>query len=857
MNVVQKVCLQAFVDRGEWLMDLSKIRLGERTRSRLVVPDEIFRSLTLRGAVENIWDPQGEALRRWHENREKSDVTIEMNTGGGKTLVGLIVAQAIVNETQGKVLYVCPTNQLVEQTAAKARECGLDVTTYMSRTWSGDSYDSCTGPCITNYAAVFNGRSIFVRHDLKGLVLDDAHVAHNTVRSQFTLRLFSQHPAFRDIANLLRQHFARNGQAQQYDDALDGDWQALLFAPMFEVHRNADVMRKILLSNGVAKETATLFAWEHLKDRLSRCVVLVSGGCIEITPPMLPIHTLPYFRDGVRRVYLTATMPSQVEFMRTFGVAEAEHIAPGGKSGEAQRLFLFIEGEDDEQQRASAAELVMGQKACIITPSNRTADQWQIGEKYDGRLGHAGIQAFCETDEPQVIILAARYDGIDLPGTACRVLVMDGLPLGEFFIDRFTDQTLRIERLRQVHMATRIVQAIGRIFRSNTDHGAVLICGENLRRWLLDPNHQQFMPELLQAQVQLGIELHRLADNGEVNYQDLLRAVLSGRPDWDAFYKENISNFEARSRPEEEEWFCTLAVGERHAFARLWDGDFAAAATAYRELAERAGGRDRQLAAWYRHWLGLACDLGGQEEEAITAYVQAVNERAELGRPRIETGRVVGAESVEVSEQAAAIARLMGGNKAGLVARLRQAREALSYENTTNAVEQALSEIGLLLGLGASRPDHEHRTGPDVLWQHDGEPAGLALEAKTNKQAGTQYGKDDIGQVHDHLQWLATTHPDRTFAAAVVGRLLPVSSACNPPGNLLVIPLEQFHGLMGRLQELLEFVDSASTHGDVGECMERGLQHFGLKWPNCIQSLEGRLAVDLQGEQVSPQDGAD
>jgi CRISPR/Cas system-associated endonuclease/helicase Cas3 len=48
-----------------------------------------------------------------------------MNTGGGKTLVGLLIAQSIVNEIKGRVLYVCPNNQLVEQTIARSHEIGL------------------------------------------------------------------------------------------------------------------------------------------------------------------------------------------------------------------------------------------------------------------------------------------------------------------------------------------------------------------------------------------------------------------------------------------------------------------------------------------------------------------------------------------------------------------------------------------------------------------------------------------------------------------------------------------------------------------------------------------------------------
>src|SRR5690348_9582294 len=112
--------------------DLSKLPIKTKQRSGVTNPKDIFKSLTLRGTVQNIWEPQAEALGTWFDKyRQESDVVIQMTTGGGKTLVGLLIAQSLVNETKGKILYVCPTNQLVEQVASKAAECGIAVATYM------------------------------------------------------------------------------------------------------------------------------------------------------------------------------------------------------------------------------------------------------------------------------------------------------------------------------------------------------------------------------------------------------------------------------------------------------------------------------------------------------------------------------------------------------------------------------------------------------------------------------------------------------------------------------------------------------------------------------------------------------
>lgn len=828
-------------------MDLSKLPIKPVKRSPATNFRDIFKSLTLRGSIQNIWEPQAEALSAWEQKRNAADVMIQMSTGGGKTLVGLLIAQSLVNETSGKVLYVCPTNQLVEQVASKAAECGISVATYMRSQWRNESvYDTCMGPCITNYAAVFNGKSIFRDQEIRGIVFDDAHVAGNFIRGQFTIRLPRDHPAFDEVTQLFRGHFVRNGQAQQFEDACSGDWLTLLFVPSFEVTANASRLRSILVQHGIQSGDQG-FAWAYLKDQLRHCAVFISAG-IEITPVLLPVPALPYFQDGVRRVYLTATVPSQVEFLRTFGVNKIERIIPGGKSGEAQRQFLFLRGADDDERRDAALKLTEKEKACIIAPSDGTAKVWcPPATKFERTHGHANIQVFANAKTPEKLAFAARYDGIDLPGDACRILILSGMPVGEMLVDRFIDQTMRIERLRTAHTATRVIQAIGRIFRSNTDHGAVLIANHDLERWLVDPQNLKYMPSLLQQQIKLGIELRQMVEQGRTTFEDLLGAVLAGRKDWDKLYSENVGSFETHDHNPEPEWFVRLVARERVAFAKLWNGNHPEAASEYASIADESEPHDSRLAAWYRHWEGLAHSLAGDAAAATRAYLRAANERSELGRPVIKEGVLAGGGTVRPGPQAKRIAKLweQKGNKN--LQDIAKIRKDLVYGKSTNPVEEGLRKLGELLGLAATRPEEDAGTGPDDLWRLPEAKAGVALEAKTDKKDGSQYRKkEDIGQFHDHVRWLEKTYPEETFLKVIVGKKHPVSEESNPPEDLRVVTLDQFSFLADRIKQLYEYVASAAKTSDVSICVERGLESLGLKWPKCIDSLESSLAIDLK-----------
>jgi replicative superfamily II helicase len=56
-------------------------------------------------------------LKEWFtQRRELKDVIVKLHTGQGKTLIGLLILQSKLNQTGEPALYVCPNNNLVQQT---------------------------------------------------------------------------------------------------------------------------------------------------------------------------------------------------------------------------------------------------------------------------------------------------------------------------------------------------------------------------------------------------------------------------------------------------------------------------------------------------------------------------------------------------------------------------------------------------------------------------------------------------------------------------------------------------------------------------------------------------------------------
>lgn len=844
--------------KGALVFDLSKIDINPVQPDAETDPVKIFSKLTLRGSVETLYGPQQEALTQWHkEHRSKLDVLISINTGGGKTLIGLLIAQSLVNESRMKVVYACPTNQLVQQTAKRAAESGISVATYMDGKWTEQAqFETATVPCITNYHALFNGHSIFRDQQIAGAVFDDAHVAPSVIRDCFTLRVGREHAAWGPLASLLRVYFDQTPYAPVFKRltmSSDVFEPGCLFVPAWKVHELLPQIVDALEKNQIREDKSTRFAYEHLRDRLVQCGMFIDGRSINLTPTVLPTHTLPYFKHQVRRIYLTATLPSRYECIRTFGVDRAEVISPAGKTGTAQRLFVFVDSAGPYvETRALAAD----RKACVISSSKAAARKWlDFGTMYNSREGHTPIERFADSKGMDKLIFAGLFNGFDLPGRACNVLILDGIPRGRSLYDQFVEDVLGVQSFRTAHIASRLTQAIGRIFRSNTDHGVVILPDLNMQTWLRDPAHVAFFPPLLQQQVRLGDEVRKLIERNpvELSYKDFLKSVIEGQTQWDDFYRRNIDKIEPLKKPVEAAWSDVAASGEYEAFRAFWEERYPTACNCLEELANKIESHEPSLAAWYRHWAGLAALQAGEKPRAFALFNLAANAKTMLSRP----------PTTRLSIDASSVNKMVAGEQARRLASqlheeveegVKQIIQALEGDGGTNAEdhEAALCQLGRLLGFVASRPDKQGGAGPDVLWHLPEARKLFAAEAKTQKESPDAYKKNKhIGKVLNDYEWLRNHHGDCAATIAIIGPIRSVAREASPPADLRIMPMQGFIGL-AREVGLAEYARRGfiqeGVRGDVA--MQAALASHGLLWPQCIDALEYRNAVDLQRESL-------
>lgn len=232
------------LNRHQWrsknVPDFKKLSAA-RAQEAPIDPFRIFQRLPKPPHINDLWESQSEALKLWGKRRTERDLVIKLNTGGGKTLVGLLVGQALMNEVRKPVLYLCPTRQLVQQTLDKAVELSISAVGY--ETGPSDlptPFLNSTGILVATYNAVFNGRSKFgilgagAEPVVAGAVIcDDAHVALSSIREAFTLTVSRKdhRELYQDLCTRFRGAFKDIGRLGSFDDIVEHEAPGAIEVP--------------------------------------------------------------------------------------------------------------------------------------------------------------------------------------------------------------------------------------------------------------------------------------------------------------------------------------------------------------------------------------------------------------------------------------------------------------------------------------------------------------------------------------------------------------------------------------------------------------------------------------------------
>lgn len=789
----------------------------KRPRKKPTDPISLFETLTGQpDGAQDLWHTQWKVLEKWNKKRKENDLLISLNTGAGKTIIGLLIAQSLLNEGIENVLYLCCTNDLVDQTKNEANNMGIPCSTRKDGQFSDENFEAGTAFCITNYASLFNGLSVLrTKFPPKAIIFDDAHVAEKIIRESFTLRISrnKDEDLFSEISDLFRPHFHELRIPEKFEDSLDPmRHMTALVAPsgLYDCRRR---LLKILQDFGVKSDLNMKYPYEWIKDNIDACAAIFSRGEFELSPPFLPSLAIDVFSRKARRVYLSATLQGSTDFIRAFGRnIKKENVISKTKdiAGNGERLIISEKRDKYDFRSEFVSELCKTYKTIIAVPSYRKAEDWQNVVLPSGEKFSKNLDKFRD-EETGAFLLVGRVDGIDLPDDACRIMVIDGLPAGTSLLERYQWEFLEMNNSHRARITNRLAQLFGRIIRGRNDYGIFLIAGDDVRKWIKSPKNTVLFPPLLQKQINAGLDIEDKINSTE-DVTDAIDQVINRSEVWCNFYQTDVKDFKldkavVSNHKEMEAALIEASLSEARYAAEMWKGNFG---LARRELERTIGSTtryDTSLGGWHAVWLGATYELEGDRGAACAEYERAISRlNNAISLPKhtsVDTNSVVKFNAFGSSLRYI-LCRADGSSIDNEIGRIRSELDLIG-KGTPNQAEAGVRLLGELLGFRSSRPDNDVDTGPDVLWIDEKNLLQIGFELKTDKKCPAKYSKENVSQCLSHISWMSSTYPKcNIMGLIVVGPDGSVGVQANPNEQIFLCITERLVNLKDSLLALVE-----------------------------------------------------
>lgn len=753
------------------MVDFNKL-LGKKAVSKPLDPCEIYESLDRASDKGPLRPAQLAVLNSWHSTfRDKKDVILKLHTGQGKTLLGLLMLQSKLNEGKGPALYLCPNNFLITQTCEQAEGFGVPFTT-IEGAGLPDAFTGAKKILITNIQTLFNGLTKFglaAKSQVVGsLVMDDAHACIDSIKDQVSICIGKDVGAYGELVSLFGAALRDQGVGT-YADLLRNEYDAILPVPYWEwMDKVADVAG--ILSR-YSEQKAIKFAWPLLKDMLQDCQCVVSGTALEITPYLPPLQQFGAFYKATHRVFMSATVTDDSFLLKGLRLSSDVITKPliydkEKWSGEKMILLptLIDPKIDREKIVAEFAKPVDARRYGVVAlcPSSKKTGDWRGygAEIADTTNIETKIASLKAGSYKNTLVIVNRYDGIDLPDNACRVLIIDSRPYSESVLDRYMERCLGNGDAIAMATARKIEQGLGRSVRGEKDYCAILLTGPDLIKEVQTTSAPcfRFFSAQTRTQIEIGLALAEHAKEEGADpwaaFQELIKQSLRRDPGWKNFYTQQMDEMPA---PSPNHGRLEILALELQAEQKAEDGLYDEAAATIQTLMDRHI-RDDAERGWYLQEMARFLHRSSKTR-SNTYQTTAHKKNRALLKPRegMVVQKIAPLSQRRVDRIIENIQRLKSFSELALAVDEIVSKLAFGVESDT--FEQALDELGKLIGFACERPDREWKEGPDNLWcLREGEY--LLFECKSEVQeTRAEISKYEADQINTSYAWFLKTYP--------------------------------------------------------------------------------------------------
>ena len=489
------------------MIDFKKI-IDESKRTNIINPREIFMSLPNK-KYDYPRDVQTEVWQQWMDKRDEKDVIIKMNTGSGKTIVGLIILMSCVREEKKPALYIVPNNYLVKQVKKEAESMGIPVTEDVN----DGGFITGEKILITNIYKLVNGKTVFGKRrngnnfKIGSVLIDDVHACINDIESQYTIEINNTDKNYEKIYKIFEDEMKKQypNRVTDIENKIPG---VNILIPYWAWQNKSNEIYKILSDDNDNIEISMKLPL--FRDYFNLCNCVVSCDKIEISPKSININEIDGFKKAQRRIYMSATIVEIDSLISKCGITNYPQnvIKPKYADDMGERFILLpqmINKEiTDEEIKSKLKEYSKQYNVVVLVPSDIRKKYWE--DVADLSVDKNNLEDEVErlrNEHVGIIVMSNKYEGIDLPNKACEILVIDGIPNSKRKYDEIEQQMLGNSEKILNKKIQLIEQGMGRGVRSSGDYCAIILMGQGLISTLYADGYIDKMSSITKEQIKL------------------------------------------------------------------------------------------------------------------------------------------------------------------------------------------------------------------------------------------------------------------------------------------------------------------------------------------------------------------
>ncbi|WP_299135488.1 DEAD/DEAH box helicase family protein [uncultured Tenacibaculum sp.] len=751
------------------MIDFKK-RIKKVKEEKELNPIKIYDSLDRSSDKGPLRPSQEQVLNKWYSvNRNNKDCVLKLHTGQGKTIVGLLILQSKLNETNLPSLYVCPNIYLVNQTCIQADQFGIDYCIIEPDGNIPEDFINGKKILITHSQKVFNG---FTKFGFKGkalqvgaIILDDSHSCIDTIENSFTIKIKFNTELYNSILGIFESSIEKQGYAR-LQEVKEGKSTEVLSVPYWDWNEYYKDVIELLSENKRNEDYDYIFAWNLIKDNLENCYCTFSSGLLEIKPYHNPIDQYGSFFNAKHRVFMSATTNNDSFFIKGLGLSKDTITNPiiyDDELWSGEKMILLPYKIDNQLNRVGIINHFAPQNelrkygVVALTSGFNKSNLWEeLGASTVKRENiKEKIGALKGGDYKKTIVITNRYDGIDLPDNNCRILIIDSKPYSQNLHEKYQEDVRQDSDLIDIKIAQKIEQGLGRGVRGEKDYCVIILTGNDILQVISNPRYKRFFSQETQKQLEIGVNVTSFAiedadtSDGIKVLTKTIDQCLDRNSGWKEYYKSEMDSITKSIKVDN---ILEILEKEREAEEIFSMGKNEEAIQITQNIIDTFIHPDNKTEhGWYLQQMGRFINplsVSRSNEYQILAhqknkYLYKPNQGMSFQKLKIHENR-----NQKILDWVSKFDK-----QEDLLLRIDVILNNLSFGVKADTFEHALEELGEIIGFNSERPEKYWKKGPDNLWCVDNGKYILFECKNCVKENRAEIYKKETGQMSNSYNW--------------------------------------------------------------------------------------------------------